>query len=73
VASRVKVYQTVACWEEQLWVAREGVPMDGFASDSVPALNGLSVVDRDVERVFAGIASREWLASVGSMILHGEI
>ena len=69
----IEIYQAVACREEELWISREGVPVDGFPTDTIPAFDGLAVVDRDVERVIAGIAGRGSSMSAGSMILHGKV
>jgi hypothetical protein len=73
MTSGVEVHQTIACWEEEFWITREGVPIDGFTSDPIPAFDGLPIVDWNIEGVFTRIPSRERPTSGRFVILQGQI
>ena len=57
MASRVEVYQTIAGREEEFWISRERVPIDGFTSDTIPASDGLPMAYWNIEGVLARIAA----------------
>jgi hypothetical protein len=70
---RVEVHQTIAGREEEFWISRERVPMDGFASETIPASDGLPMAYWNIEGVLARIAAGEEPACRRGVILQGQI
>jgi hypothetical protein len=73
MAGRVEVYQTIAGREEEFWISRERVPMDGFTSDTIPSSDGLPMAYWNIERVLARIVAGEESASRRFGVLLGQI
>jgi hypothetical protein len=71
MAGGIEVHQTIAGREEEFWIARERVPIDGFTGDAIPALDRLPVVHWNVEGVVARILSGEWATSGRIVIVQG--
>lgn len=70
----IEVDEAIAIGQDEFWISPERVPVSGFASEAIPALNRLAgVVYGDVEGVFTRVLGREGAIREGSALIGATI